>query len=1041
MNHRFPVIASALACCMYAAQAATPPNFIFILCDDLGYNDLGCYTYPSKANPGPPPPPAPTSYHNIPAPNCAYDAARPDQTITPHIDRLATEGVRFRNFHTSPVCSASRASLLTGCYAPRVGIVGVLAYDDTKGLNTAEVTLPEQLKNAGYATACIGKWHLGHHPQFLPTRQGFDEFFGLPYSHNMANLWLHENETPVENISGDVAKLTLLTQQYTTRALDFIERNQSKPFLLYLAHGMPHIPTYATAAFAGASGKGSFYDSVMEIDWSVGQIMAKLQALHLDTNTLVIFTSDNGPWQSAANLDFAARAVGSAYPLRDAKTTSWEGGVRVPFIARWAGKIPAGSATGAIAGLVDIMPTLTKLANSAPPTDRVIDGGDIWPILSSQPGAVSPHSRYYIYDGAALEAVLDGAWKLRETGAASDLFNLDLDIQEQTNVKSANLAIYTQLRGYQTTFADALNAAKRPVGVYSAQEIILSTNQLAVPDGHSASFQIKLAQQPSANTTVNVERFSGSSSFAISGPTAFTFTTSNWNTFQTVTISSATNSNPLVPGASFRCSSPSFQPVRKVFASPSAPVVGLPTISAVSNRTIEKGKATPLIPLALSDEDTDVALLTLSAATSNTNLVPAGNIVFGGSGSNRSVVVAPAAGKTGSAQITLTVHDGTFSASSSFALTVVDSSNEPSLVGRWTFDDQSLANTGSSGSAHDGTFMAGATPATAPYSTNTRWGVGYALDATSLASFMRINNSASGDANYANTFDAPSAFSISLWIKRPASGEAWASFAQKTGTPGTTETAGWVMRKNGTSATNTIAQLFHAPAPVAAVAATTTVSDQAWHHLVMTYDGATLTYYIDSAPIGSVADTFAAKTTAALLFGAQNGSGLRSAQAYYDDIRFYDSALTASQIDDLFNNEELSADPYESWTGAYGLSGSNAAFQVDVDGDRLSNLQEYALGGDPAYAADTGHAPTSGTIVSNDTLWFNYVHPQRRDANSGITYTVQVSDALAATNWTTAGIQFAGSGVLNDDFDLVTNRISAEIKDEQFIRLRIEPTP
>ena len=464
--------------CAGTSSAATKPNIIVILCDDLGYNDVGCFTYPSKTNPGPPPAAAPTTYAPIGAPNSAYDATKPDQTLTPNIDSLATQGIIFKNSHTSPVCSASRSSLMTGCYAPRVNILGVLAYNDTNGLNTTEVTLPAILKTAGYATACVGKWHLGHYPQFLPTRRGFDEFFGLPFSNNMTGVALYAGETPIQTIAGDAAAMALLTQRFTARALDFIERNQSRPFLLYMPHPMPHIPVYPSANFVGASGKGSYYDVVMEIDWSVGQIVDKLKALNLDNNTLIVFTSDNGPYHTHTNLNLLENAVGSAYPLYGCKTTSWEGGVRTPFIARWPGRIPAGTSTDEVVGLIDLLPTLTKLAGSGPPTDRVIDGADIWPLMSGSAGAVSPHNPYYVYDSASLEGVISGQWKLRPLKSGTSLYNLASDIQEQTDVAAANPSVVTQLQGLANSFSASLNANKRAAGVYSAQRpAILRSHQ------------------------------------------------------------------------------------------------------------------------------------------------------------------------------------------------------------------------------------------------------------------------------------------------------------------------------------------------------------------------------------------------------------------------------------------------------------------------------------------------------------------------------------------------------------------------------------
>jgi len=242
-----------------AANPTPPkPNFVFVLCDDLGYNDLGCYTYPSKAAPGPPPPPCPvdTNYLFLPAPNSAYSSTLPDNTLTPNLDRMAAAGVRFTSFYSGgPVCSPSRATLMTGCYPYRVGVNKVFSSSDTQGLHTSEISVAKILKTVGYATAAVGKWHLGHRTQFLPTRQGFDEYFGIPYSNDMSPQNLYENEAVLEAIGADGAKQALLTSRYTARALDFIDRNTNRPFFLYLAHNMPHVPVYASTNFAGRAEK------------------------------------------------------------------------------------------------------------------------------------------------------------------------------------------------------------------------------------------------------------------------------------------------------------------------------------------------------------------------------------------------------------------------------------------------------------------------------------------------------------------------------------------------------------------------------------------------------------------------------------------------------------------------------------------------------------------------------------------------------------------------------------------------------------------
>lgn len=369
-----------------AAQPRPGPNVVIINADDLGYCDIGCYGAKGWA--------------------------------TPNIDRLAREGIRFTSFYVAqPVCSASRTALLTGCYPNRLGIHGALGPNARHGINAAETTLGEVFKQRGYATACVGKWHLGHHPQFLPTRHGFDEYFGLPYSNDM---WPHHPEgrattfPPLPLFDGEKvidADVTAddqarLTAQYTERSVRFIEKNKDRPFFLYLAHSMPHVPLFAGEKFRGSSKAGVLGDVIQEIDASVGAILDTLAKHGLDRDTLVLFTSDNGPWLSYGN------HAGSAGPLREGKGTVWEGGVRVPCIARWPARFPSDSTCKEPAMTIDLLPTLARLID-APLPPLPIDGKDIGPLLLGKPGATSPQEVYFFYYNTnELQALRSGRWKL-----------------------------------------------------------------------------------------------------------------------------------------------------------------------------------------------------------------------------------------------------------------------------------------------------------------------------------------------------------------------------------------------------------------------------------------------------------------------------------------------------------------------------------------------------------------------------------------------------------------------------------------------------
>ncbi|MEQ1859553.1 MAG: sulfatase [Chthoniobacteraceae bacterium] len=423
-------------------RAAELPNVVVIFCDDLGYGDIGPFGAKGYA--------------------------------TPNLDRMAAEGRKFTRFYvSSPVCSASRAALLTGCYHGRVGVHGAFGPGSPNGLHPDEMTIAEVLKPKGYTTCAVGKWHLGRPAEFLPTRQGFDEYLGLPYSNDM---WPHHPEAKpgaypkLPLIDGEKvideevtpADQTKLTAIYTGRAVDFIKRSAKKPFFLYLAHSMVHVPLFVGEKFKGKTGS-LFGDVMEEVDWSVGEILRTLKEQAIDEKTLVVFTSDNGPWLSYGD------HCGNAGPLREGKGTCWEGGVRVPCVMRWPGRIAAGTATDEALGTIDLLPTIAKLAGADLPP-RKIDGKDGWPLISGAPGAKSPQEAYFFYyANNQLQALASGRWKLqlphayRTLGGKSggtggipakytdakiteaELYDLQSDTGEKTNVAAKNPAELSRL--------------------------------------------------------------------------------------------------------------------------------------------------------------------------------------------------------------------------------------------------------------------------------------------------------------------------------------------------------------------------------------------------------------------------------------------------------------------------------------------------------------------------------------------------------------------------------------------------------------------
>jgi len=412
------------------------PNIILIYADDLGYGDLG-------------------SFGSI-------------KNQTPNLDRMVREGMKFTSFYAAPVCTPSRAQVITGCYAKRVSLPDVISPAAPVGLSTNENTVAKLLGSRGYATMCIGKWHLGDAPEVLPTRHGFDHYFGLPYSNDMggegtpADAGKKSSRPPLPLVRDEQVIETLaprdqdrLTARYTDEALQFIRQNQMRPFFLYFAHTAVHVPIHPGAPFKGRSANGLYSDWVEELDWSVGRVLGSLRELKLAEKTLVIFSSDNGPWLTQGTNG------GSAGSLRGGKGGTYEGGVREPTVAWWPRHVPAGSMCDAVSGNIDFLPTFVRLAGGMMPTDRTIDGRDISPLMLGR-STQSPHEGWYYFAGNQLQAVRSGPWKLALTnqdeqsgknpaGVAKrpfiqKLYNLDIEIDERTDVTAQHPDIVKRLQ-------------------------------------------------------------------------------------------------------------------------------------------------------------------------------------------------------------------------------------------------------------------------------------------------------------------------------------------------------------------------------------------------------------------------------------------------------------------------------------------------------------------------------------------------------------------------------------------------------------------
>jgi len=438
----------AFAATAWGAETARPPNFIIFFCDNLGYGDVGCFG---------------STLHR-----------------TPHVDRLAAEGMKFTDFYVSSgVCTPSRASIMTGCYPRRLNMHvsdtggAVLQPVARKGLSPAEITVAEVLKTAGYRTMIVGKWHLGDQPQFLPTRQGFDEFFGIPYSDDMTarpeKPWPELPLMRGENVIEAPVDRDYLTQRYTKESIRFITENRDRPFFLYLPQAMPGSTTHAfsSPAFRGKSANGDWGDSVEELDWSTGEIRAALKSLGIDSQTMLVWTSDNGAPQRKP-------PQGSNAPLTGWGYGTSEGGMRVPCLVRWPGHVPAGTVCSEVATTMDLLPTFARLAGAKLPPDRVIDGRDIWPLLSGQPGAKSPHEAFYYYHMDQLQAVRSGRWKLylplaekviqgrgRPKQEAA-LYDLAADLPERHNLVAQQPDVVQRLTALAEKARDELGDLNRP---------------------------------------------------------------------------------------------------------------------------------------------------------------------------------------------------------------------------------------------------------------------------------------------------------------------------------------------------------------------------------------------------------------------------------------------------------------------------------------------------------------------------------------------------------------------------------------------------
>jgi arylsulfatase A len=459
LSRSFPALAEPTA----AVADVPKPNLILIVMDDMGYGDIHPFNPQTKNR-------------------------------TPNLDRMANEGMKFTSFYAAPLCTPSRAQFLTGCYAKRVSLGQVLFPASPVGLSHRERTIASLLKERGYSTLCVGKWHVGDQPEFLPTRYGFDHYFGLPYSNDMGGEWdgaenMHKcgRKPPLPLVRDERVIERLkpldqdrLTERYTDEAVRFIRDHKDSPFFLYLAHTAVHVPLHPGHKFQGCSANGTYGDWVEEADDSVGRVLDAVREMHLEENTMVVFTSDNGPWLTMGTQG------GEAGPLRGGKGSTLEGGVREPTIIWQPGKIAPGSTCDTVAGNIDLMPTFVHLAGGNVPDDLKIDGADITPLLYGK-SKESPRPAHFYFNGDRLEAVRSGPWKLAlapqrelngkpcptETGTfRAKLYNLDSDIGEASDVADEHPEVVKRLQKFATEMDSDLGTMKRGPGMRPAGRVI-----------------------------------------------------------------------------------------------------------------------------------------------------------------------------------------------------------------------------------------------------------------------------------------------------------------------------------------------------------------------------------------------------------------------------------------------------------------------------------------------------------------------------------------------------------------------------------------
>ncbi len=1037
------------------SYAEALPNVIVMMMDDMGFNDIGAYTYPSKADPGPPPNAVIADNGNANDPNFALN-------LTPRIDSLATDGTRFTHFYsTSSVCTPSRAALMTGSYPARVGLPSVISAGENTGINSSEVTLPEILRQRGYFTAMSGKWHLGDQADFNPVRHGFEQYFGILYSSDMwtenpynsawPDLRLLQNETEVESyttgtgytISGPVdtiAEQSYLLEAMTENVIAAIDQAQSesRPFFIYFSPHTPHVPIHPHPDFLSVAGEtddeARYADVIREIDARVGAILDKVHDLGLDDNTLILFTSDNGPWQTRHGPGSLYQGAGSAYPFRGYKHSDWEGGHRVPFLARFPGVIPADVTLTQTAATHDIYATVAAFTGATLPGDRILDSVDFSELLKGNTTA-QPHNYFYYYDSGAGNAggIVDltnpDAFKINlENNNLYQLGNnFSADFQESTDVSASYPDTKSALQAQLATWNSSM-AARSTLNA-QAVSIELESDKIFIAEGGTNSLRVRLSG--SATKTVTVSHFSGDTDLSVTAGASMNFTPANWDQWQSVTLSAAGDADEVNGAATFRAEASGLH-LREIYAFESesgvfnsAPSLQL-TAPTVSEVHFPDRSGRLLVEVAASDDGLPVDA-SLTYAWSQISGPDTAD--FSPDNAARSFVRFPV---DGTYVLRGEVSDSEFTRSVN--VTVL-AGPPPSIPGDerqmfYAFEEGSGTVAADSTEGLGNAFLTedGSTPAQGPAWTEGKSGGGLNFDGNNdfvVTPSLTVNTS--------------SGWSATAWVFLESLTGKSRVIMQQTGGNGRT----WLY-VNGSGQLSTYIGGSETTGG--------SVTPGTWHHAAMTIESgnsAQVTLYLDGNPVATSTRTLESNTGNFYLGEHKNPADSNSLNwiGQMDEVMFYSRLLTAGEISAFVDAGLPEITTFNTWMETQtGIPEGHRGPTDDYIGDGVVQLMDFALGLDPAIPA----ANDLPQIFADEFLSLQY---RRRGggvgqtgmnyAVDGIIYKVEFTSNLTG-DWLSGSAYLTESGepVNNHDgtetVEVKTLNTVDELGGKGFLRLKVD---